>query len=123
MLTCGNCTKSNAITRNFAKILDAQFTDEKTAIEGEITGLRQQLDGINAQIKNLALLAIFPREFLDRHSALKAEIDALKNQNQAFPLTQNELQAAKANADAILKRSIEDILRNRGYTERKDEGV
>lgn len=34
----------------------------------------------------------------------------LKNQNQAF-LTQNELQAAKANADAILKRSIEDILR------------
>ncbi len=37
------------------------------------------------------------REFLEKHSELKAEIAALKNQNQAF-LTQNELQDAKANA-------------------------
>jgi hypothetical protein len=96
--------------QKLAKILDAQFTDEKTAIEGEISSLRQQLDGVNAQIKELGFVGNISREFLDRHSALKAEIDALKNQNQAF-LTQNELQAAKANADAILKRSIEDILR------------
>lgn len=96
--------------QKLAKILDAQFTDEKTAIEGEISSLRQQFDGINAQIKELGFVGNISREFLDRHSALKAEIDALKNQNQAF-LTQNELQAAKANADAILKRSIEDILR------------
>ena len=63
--------------QKLAKILDAQFTDEKTAIEGEITGLRQQLDGINAQIKELGFVGNISREFLDRHSALKAEIDAL----------------------------------------------
>lgn len=64
---------------------------------------------INAQIKQLGFVGNISREFLDRHSALKGEIDALKNQNQAF-LTQNELQAAKANADMILKRCIEDML-------------
>lgn len=96
--------------QKLAKILDAQFADEKIAIEGEISILKQQLDGINAQIKQLGFVGNISREFLDRHSALKAEIDALKNQNQAF-LTQNELQAAKANADLVLKRSIEDILR------------
>ena len=95
--------------QKLAKILDAQFADEKTVIEGEISVLQQQLDGINSQIKQLGFVGNISREFLDRHSALKGEIDALKNQNQAF-LTQNELQAAKANADAILKRSIEDIL-------------
>lgn len=71
--------------------------------------MQQQLARINAQIKQLGFVGNISREFLDRHSALKGEIDALKNQNQAF-LTQNELQAAKANADMILKRSIEDIL-------------
>lgn len=65
-----------------AKILDAQFTDEKTAIEGEISSLRQQLDGINAQIKELGFVGNISRDFLDRHLALKAEIDALKNQNR-----------------------------------------
>lgn len=95
--------------QKLAKILDAQFADEKTAIEGEISALQQHLGGINAQIKQLGFVGNISREFLDRHSALKSEINALKNQNQAF-LTQNELQAAKANADAILKRSIEDIL-------------
>ena len=56
--------------QKLAKILDAQFTDEKTAIEGEITGLRQQLDGINAQKKELGIDGNISREILDRHSAL-----------------------------------------------------
>ena len=51
----------------------------------------------------------FSKEFLDRHSALKSEIDALKTQNQAY-LTLKELQAAKARADEALRKSIEDIL-------------
>lgn len=96
--------------QKLAKILDAQFADEKETIESEIAVLRQQLDGINTQIKQLGFVGNISREFLDRHSALKGEIDALKNQNQAY-LTQNELQAAKANADEILRRSIEDILK------------
>ena len=45
VLTCGNCNEVERYHQKLAKILDAQFTDEKTAIEGEITGLRQQLDG------------------------------------------------------------------------------
>lgn len=96
--------------QKLAKILDAQFADEKKAIEEDIASLKKQLDGINAQIRELGFVGNISREFLDRHSELKGEIDALKTQNEAF-LTQNELQAAKANADAVLKRSIEDILR------------
>lgn len=95
--------------QKLAKILDAQFADEKETIESEIKVLQEQLDGINAQIRQLGFVGNISREFLDRHSELKGEIDALKVQNEAY-LTQNELQAAKANADAVLKRSIEDIL-------------
>ncbi len=95
--------------QKLAKILDAQFADEKSAIENEIEILKERLDGINVKIKQLGFVGNISREFLERHSALKSEIDALKNQNQAF-LTQKELQQAKTNADAILRRSVEDVL-------------
>lgn len=96
--------------QKLAKILDAQFADEKAAIEGEIAALRQQLDMITAQIKELGFVGGISRDFLDRHSELKSEIDALKTQNQAY-LTLKDLQSAKATADEVLKKSIEDILR------------
>lgn len=96
--------------QKLAKILDAQFADEKEAIMSEIAELKGQLDAVNVQIKELGFVGNISREFLDRHSAIKGEIDALKTQNEAF-LTQKALQEAKASADAILKRSIEDILR------------
>lgn len=96
--------------QKLAKILDAQFADEKAAIEGEIAALRQQLDMITAQIKELGFVGGISRDFLDRHSELKGEIDALKTQNQAY-LTLKDLQSAKATADEVLKKSIEDILR------------
>lgn len=95
--------------QKLAKILDAQFSAEKETIDQEIAALQSRLDEINAQIKQLGFVGNISREFLDRHSELKSDISALKNQNQAY-LTQNELQAAKANADEVLKRSIEDIL-------------
>lgn len=96
--------------QKLAKILDAQFSAEKEAIGEEIASLQRLLDAVNAQIRELGFVGNLSREFLDRHSELKAEIAALKNQNQAY-LTQNELQEAKAKADEILRRSIEDILR------------
>lgn len=95
--------------QKLAKILDAQFAEEKASIEQKISALQQRLNHINAQIRELGFVGNISREFLERHSQLRGEIDALKTQNQAF-LTQNELQAAKANADAVLRRSIEDIL-------------
>lgn len=95
--------------KKLAKILDAQFADEKTAIEGEIAVLQQQLDTVNTQIRELGIVGSISREFLDRHSELKAEISALTTQNEAY-LTLKSLQEAKANADEVLKRSIEDIL-------------
>lgn len=96
--------------QKLAHILDAQFAEERKAIEEEITELRKQWESVNDQIKVLGFVGNISREFLDRHSELKAEIAALRTQNQAF-LTQTELQAAKANATEVLKRSIEDILR------------
>lgn len=50
------------------------------------------------------------KEFLDRHSQIKGEIDALKEQNKAF-LTQKSLQEAWKEADELLKQAISDILR------------
>lgn len=96
--------------QKLAKILDAQFAEEKIVIEGEVAELQTQLEGINAQIRQLGVVGGLSREFLDRHSELKAEISALTNQNQAY-LTQLELQAAKSRADEALKRGIEDILK------------
>lgn len=96
--------------KKLAKILDAQFADEKTTIEAEIVKLQEQLQAVKTQIRDLGFVGNLSKEFLDRHSALKSEIDALKTQNQAY-LTLKELQAAKAQAEEVLKRSIEDILR------------
>ena len=95
--------------QKLAKILDAQFADEKAAIEVDISLLQQQLDEVKAQIRELGFVGNISREFLDRHSELKAEISALTTQNEAY-MTLKGLQEAKANADAVLKRSIEDIL-------------
>ena len=96
--------------QKLARILDAQFAEERTAIEREIAELRAQWEAVNAQIRALGFVGNISREFLDRHSEIKAEIAALRTQNQAY-LTQTELQAAKATAVDVLKRSIEDILR------------
>lgn len=90
-------------------MLGAQFADERTAIEAEIAALQEQLQAIKTQIKELGFVGNLSKEFLDRHSELKGEIDALKTQNQAY-LTLKELQQANAKADETLKKSIEDIL-------------
>lgn len=95
--------------QKLAKILDAQFADEKAAIEAKIESLQQQHDAVNVQIRELGFVGGISREFLDRHSELKTEISALTTQNEAY-LTLKGLQEAKANADGVLKRSIEDIL-------------
>lgn len=96
--------------KKLAKIMDAQFAVERELIQSEIASLQEQLEQVKTQIRELGFVGNLSKEFLDRHSALKGEIDALKTQNQAY-LTLKELQAAKASADEILKRSIEDILR------------
>lgn len=92
--------------QRLAKILDEQFAAERAAIEEE---LNKQHESILLQIKELGFVGGLSREFLERHSELKAEIAALKNQNQAF-LTQTELQDAKKTADEVLRKSIESIL-------------
>ena len=95
--------------QKLAKILDAQFAAEKAFIEAEIADLQKHLDIINSKIRSLGFVGNISREFLEQHSKIKGEIDALNTQNQAF-LKQRELQEAKANADAVLKKGIEDIL-------------
>ncbi len=96
--------------QKLAKILDGQFAYEKTVIEQEIQALQTQLEEIKVQIKQLGFVGNISKEFLDRHSEIKAEIDALRTQNQAY-FTMKELQEAKAKAEEVLIRSIEDILK------------
>lgn len=96
--------------QKLAKILREQFADERASIETDITLLQVQLQEIRNQIEELGFVGNISKEFLDRHSKLKSEIDALKTQNQAY-LTLKELQEAKAAADEVLKKGIEDILR------------
>ncbi len=96
--------------QKLAKILDAQFAEEKAAIEAEISELQQRLGEVRRQISELGFVGNISREFLDRHSELKAEIAALTTQNEAF-LNLKALQDAKANATEVLRKGIESILR------------
>lgn len=95
--------------QKLAKILDVQFADERIAIEADIAALQEQLKNVKMQIKELGFVGNLSKEFLDKHSALKNEIDALRNQNQAY-LTQKNLQAEKAKADEVLRKSLKNIL-------------
>ena len=97
--------------QKLAKILDAQFADERGSITAEIESLQNQLQMIRMQIKELGFVGNISKEFLDRHSEIKGEIHALRVQNQAY-LTLKELQDAKAKAEEVLKKSIESILRD-----------
>lgn len=65
---------------------------------------------VNAQIGELGFVGNMSKEFLDRHSEIKGEIDALREQNKAY-LLQKSLQEAKAEANEILRQLIENILR------------
>ena len=89
--------------------MNEQFAAERTALEQELESLRLQHQGIRDQIRELGFVGNISKEFLDRHSELKAEIAALTTQNQAF-LMQRDLQDAKAKAEETLRRSIETIL-------------
>lgn len=97
--------------QKLAKILDAQFADEKGIITAEIESLKGQLNEIKTQIKELGFVGNISKEFLDRHSEITGEIHALRVQNQAY-LTLKELQNAKNKAEDTLKKSIEFILRD-----------
>lgn len=95
--------------QKLAKIMDAQFAVEKSTIEMEVSILQEQLNQVKNQIKELGFVGNISREFLERHSKINGEIEALKIQNQAF-LTLKELQDSKSRAEDALKKSIEDIL-------------
>jgi len=96
--------------QKLAKILDEQFADEKTSIENEILVLQEQLQVTKNQIRELGFVGNVSKEFLDRHSELKGDINVLRTQNQAY-LKLKELQDSKSKAEEVLKRSISDILR------------
>ena len=95
--------------KKLAGIMNEQFTAERTAVEQELESLRLQHQNIRDQIRELGFVGNISKEFLDRHSELKAEIAALTTQNQAF-LMQRDLQEAKEKAEEALRRSIETIL-------------
>ena len=95
--------------KKLAGIMNEQFAAERTAVEQELESLRLQHQSIRDQIRELGFVGNISKEFLDRHSELKAEIAALTTQNQAF-LMQRDLQEAKSKAEEALRRSIETIL-------------
>ena len=96
--------------QKLAKILDEQFADEKVSLQNEIATLQEQLQATKNQIQELGFVGNVSKEFLDRHSELKGDINALRTQNQAY-LTLKELQDSKSKAEEVLRRSISDILR------------
>lgn len=95
--------------QKLAAILDEQFSAERELAENELSALHQQIHELQVQINQLGFVGNLSKEFLDKHSELKARVDALKAQNAAY-LTLTELQDAKKKADDMLKRAIEDIL-------------
>lgn len=95
--------------QKLAAILDEQFSAERELVENKLSALNQQIHELQVQINQLGFVGNLSKEFLDKHSDLKARVDALKAQNAAY-LTLTELQDAKKKADDMLKRAIEDIL-------------
>ena len=95
--------------QKLAAILNEQFSAERQSVQDEITALQEQIKALQAQISQLGFVGNLSKEFLDKHSEIKARIDALKAQNAAY-LTLTELQDARKKADDMLKRAIEDIL-------------
>ncbi len=95
--------------KKLAAILDEQFATERQAVEIEIPLLQSYAQELKKQITDLGFVGNFSKEFLDRHSEIKGQIDALRKQNEAY-LTLTELQDGRRRADEMLKRSIEDIL-------------
>ena len=65
---------------------------------------------VNVQIGELGFVGNMSKEFLDRYSEIKGEIDALREQNKAY-LLQKSLQEAKTESDEILRQAIKNILR------------
>lgn len=97
--------------KKLAKILDGQFENEKIILKDEILKIQTNLEIVKAELKKLGVAEGVSKEFLDRYSEIKGEIDALKNQNKAY-LTLLELRDAKSYADEMLRKSIENILRD-----------
>ena len=95
--------------QKLAAILNEQFSAERQSVQDEIAVLQEQIKALQAQISQLGFVGNLSKEFLDKHSEIKARIDALKAQNAAY-LTLTELQDARKKADDMLKRAIEDIL-------------
>ena len=95
--------------QKLAAILDEQFAVERQSVDSEIRELEGNIAELQKQITQLGFVGNLSKEFLDKHSEIKARIDALKAQNEAY-LTLTDLQDAKKKADDMLKRAIEDIL-------------
>lgn len=95
--------------QKLAAILNEQFSAERQSMQVEIAALHEQIKALQEQISQLGFVGNLSKEFLDKHSEIKARIDALKAQNAAY-LTLTELQDARKKADEMLKRAIEDIL-------------
>ena len=95
--------------RKLAKILDDQFSAERSDVTVEIASLQEQIKTIQNQISDMGFIGNISKEFLDRHSEIKARIDALKTQNDAY-LTLIDLQDTKKRAEELLRRGIESIL-------------
>ena len=95
--------------KKLAVILDEQFTDERQAIQNDIMALQEQIRMLKIQIKQLGLAGNLSKEFLDKHSEIKGQINALKAQNDAY-LTLTDLQDAQKKAADALKKAIESIL-------------
>lgn len=96
--------------QKLANILDEQFKNEKIKIENDIKELKNQLQIVNEEMKNLGFVGFISKDFLDKHTELADEIKILKYQNKEY-LRSKEIKEAKQNANEVLKKNIEKILR------------
>lgn len=92
-----------------AQILDEQFQAERESVKQELESINDQIKEIQDHINTLGFVGNISKEFVDRHSEIKGEINALKTQNEAY-VTLCDLQDAKKLADEKLKESMEEIL-------------
>lgn len=95
--------------KKLSSILNSEFEKEKETLEHEIIELKIRLEAINSELSSNKVKNTFSKEFLDNHTRLQKQIDALQEQNEAFK-SEKALTDLKKEAKDILETNIMKFL-------------
>lgn len=95
--------------KKLSSILSSEFGKEKEILEQTITELKTNIENISSELSNHKVKNQFSKEFLDKHSSLQRQIQALEEQNEAFK-EEKSLSDLKSDAKNKLETNVASLL-------------